>query len=624
MSDSYTILNKVNDPKDIRNLSIEELETLCAELRDYLVKTVSQTSGHLASGLGVVELTVALHYVYNTPYDQLVWDVGHQAYPHKILTGRREELAQIRKRGGLHPFCWKDESPYDVFSTGHASTSLGEALGLSIANRVLKNDKKVVAVIGDGAFTGGAAFEALNHAGDLHENMLIVLNDNEMSISESVGFLAKHFAMWLSSPKYAKFLDNGKKVLENVPKLREFALKAHEHIKGMVIPGTIFEEFGFNYVGPIDGHDLKTLIPILKNLRTLDGPQVLHIATRKGKGYEPAEKEPTKYHGVPKFDTQTGIKASVNKTDYSYSDLFGKWLIYQAKKDEKIIGITPAMCEGSGMSEFAKQFPKQYMDVAIAEQHALILASGLAVGGLKPVVSMYSTFLQRGYDQLFHDLSVQNAPVIVGIDRAGVVGPDGPTHQGVFDIGFLKALPNFTICTPSDAHEMWTMFNTALTLNSPVAIRYPKMIAKGGDKLVENDELIEIGKAQILRNGNHICVLAWGPLAQEINAYATEHNIDVTIVNMRFVKPYDKDLVLDMAKKHQTIITVEDGAILSGIGETVSAQIASNAELTTKVINLGIRDELVEQGSISEIYQENNLDTESIFNLITQLTNNNK
>lgn len=617
--EDYKILNRINDPRDLRGLTVEELKTLATELRDFLLKTVSQTSGHLASGLGVVELTIALHYVYDTPNDSVIWDVGHQAYPHKILTGRRDSLATIRQKHGLHPFCWREESPYDVFSTGHASTSIGEALGIAIANRVQHNGHHVAAVIGDGALTGGVAFEALNHAGDLGENMLIILNDNEMSISESVGSLAKHLAMWISSPSYARLLKSSKKVLDNVPLIRDFALKAQEHLKGMVVPGTIFEEFGFNYVGPIDGHDLETLISVLRNMRSLDGPQLLHITTTKGKGYTPAELNPSAYHGVPKFNMDTGIQKPKDTKVFTYSDLFGKWLMKTAAQNPKLMGITPAMCTGSGMSEFAQKFPQQYFDVAIAEQHAVLLSSGMAVGGLMPVVSVYSTFLQRAYDQLIHDLAIQKAPVIVAIDRAGVVGPDGPTHQGVFDIGFVRAIPDFIFFAPASIVEMWRMLNTAAKLNAPVAIRYPRGFGKDCNDFTEDDEeTIEVGQAQVLRQGKDVCVVGWGPLIKDVERYFAEVNADFTVVNMRSIKPLDLACIKTQALSHKWLITLEDGMISGGVGEAVATYVAKN-RLGAGVYNLGIPDEFVEQATCDEIYRAYGMDHESVLALAQKL-----
>lgn len=610
MSDIYPFLNKIDSPEDLRKLSIDELKLLAEDLRKFLVGSVSKTSGHLASGLGVVELTIALHYVYNTPNDKVIWDVGHQAYPHKILTGRRGRMNSIRQKGGLHPFLWREESPYDVFSTGHASTSISEALGIAISNRLQNKKENVVAVIGDGALTGGVAFEALNHAGGLGENMLIILNDNEMSISESVGSLSKHLAMWLSSPSYAKIINSGKEVLQNIPLIKDFAVRAQEHIKGMVVPGTLFEEFGFNYVGPIDGHDLGTLIAVLRNMRDLKGPQILHIATKKGKGYQPAEDNPTMYHGVPKFDPPKGTFLTKKTGTLSFSDVFGKWLMYEAQKDSKLVAITPAMCEGSGMSAFSKAYPTRYFDVAIAEQHSVLLASGLAAGGMHPVVCVYSTFLQRAYDQLIHDVAIQDLPIVITIDRAGIVGPDGPTHQGVFDISFIKTIPNIVLLAPSTLADLWMMLNFAMAYQHPIAIRYPRGCSTDND-LVMDDSVAEIGKGRVLKNGSKVCVIGWGPLIMGVYHTFIEHEADFTVVDMRSVKPLDEKLLAEIALNHQHIITLEDGMISGGVGEEVAC-LVQNLTQNCKVHCVGIPDEFVEQGTADEIYQQYGMNGECI------------
>jgi len=614
-----SLLSQVDSPEDLRKLPEEKLPLLAKELREFLINTVSRTSGHLASGLGVVELTIALHYVYNTPDDQLIWDVGHQAYPHKIITGRRDQMFSIRQKNGLHPFPWRQESPYDTFSTGHASTSISEALGLALANRALNNGKKVCAVIGDGALTGGVAFEAMNHAGDLGADMLLVLNDNEMSISERVGSLAKHLAMWLSSPAYSRLLSSGKSVLENLPLVKDFAIKAQEHLKGMVVPGTLFEELGFNYVGPIDGHDISALIPVLRNMKDLSGPQILHVVTKKGKGYRPAEDDPTRYHGVPRFDPPVGLsKDSDSAISCRFSHVFGTWLIKNAENDKALRAVTPAMCEGSGMTEFASRFPEQYFDVAIAEQHAVLLASGLAAGGLRPVVCVYSTFLQRAYDQVIHDVAIQDLPIVIAIDRAGIVGADGPTHQGMFDISFIKPVPNITFMAPSTLREFWLMLNTAYSLGHPAAVRYPR--GSGISEGFSSDEkgLLPIGRAEVLRKGEEVCVLGWGPLVQEINAEFARRDLPYTVVNMRFIKPFDRDLVLNMADTHRVIITLEDGVISGGIGETVASWIVENGR--NPVIRcLGIPDEFVEQDSPESIYRQYGMDGASVADLAEQL-----
>lgn len=618
MSDQFTVLNRVDTPKDLKSLTLDELSILADELRQFLITTVSQTSGHLASGLGVIELTIALHYVYNTPVDKLIWDVGHQAYPHKILTERKNALKTIRQKNGLHPFLWREESEYDVFTTGHASTSIGEALGIAIANRLREKDEKVVAVIGDGSLSGGVAFEALNHAGGLQENMLIIINDNEMSISESVGSLSKHFAKWLSSPSYAKIVQSGQTVFNNYPFIKDFAKRAQEHIKGMVTPGTLFEELGFNYVGPINGHDLPTLIEVLKNMRELKGPQILHVATKKGKGYLPAEEDPTKYHGVPCFDPPKGVETVLATDTCSYSDLFGQWLCKKAQDDKLLVAITPAMCEGSGMSEFAKKYPDRYFDVAIAEQHAVLLSGALARGGLRPVVSVYSTFLQRAYDQLIHDVAIQDVPVIIAVDRGGIVGADGPTHQGVFDIGFIRSIPNIVYLCPSNLQELWRMLNTAYSYHYPIAVRYPR----GGENcssLVKDDEIIQLGKAQVLKEGKDVCVMVFGPMVWKIQECFDEHDANFTIVNMRSIKPLDYDLISKVAKEHKYIITWEDGYKFGGIGEQIATFVQGLDDVNCKVKIVAIDDEFVEQGTISETYEQYQMDPISVYKYASSL-----
>lgn len=618
MGAKYTLLDTISSPVDLRRLKVEELDQLAKELREFLLDTVSKTSGHLSSGLGVVELTIALHYVYETPFDQLVWDVGHQAYPHKILTGRKDQMSSIRKKDGLHPFLWRAESEYDVFSTGHASTSIGQALGLAIANRTLNNRKKVVAVIGDGALSGGVAFEALNHAGGLKENMLIILNDNEMSISESVGSLTKHLAMLLSSPSYEKIISQGEKALDFVPKIKDFAVKAHEHLKGMVTPGTLFEELGFNYVGPIDGHDLPTLISVLKNMKELSGPQLLHVATKKGKGYEPAEKNPTMYHGVDCFDLEEGV---VEKQDcQTFSRTFGEWLLETAKKNDKVVAITPAMCHGSGMTDFAKLYPSRYFDVAIAEQHALLLASGLARGGLKPVVSVYSSFLQRAYDQIIHDVAIQDLPVVIAVDRAGVVGQDGPTHQGVFDISFLKSIPNMIVAAPSSIQDFWGMMNAAIKSEKPVAVRYPRGTSIE-NKLEKTEDESNLTKSKTLKVGQHVAILVWGPLVHEVLQAAKDS--EYAVIDMRMVKPIDYQKLDKIGTECEFIVTVEDGVINGGVGQEVASYIQEKYPACI-VKNIGIPDEFVEQDTPTEIYKNYKMDGKSVVKLCDFLMHQNK
>ena len=604
----YPLLAQANTPDELRQLPQERLTALCDELRQFLLRSVSRSSGHLASGLGVVELTVALHYVYQTPVDRLVWDVGHQAYPHKILTGRRDRMQTIRQKDGLHPFPWREESEYDTLSVGHSSTSIGAALGMAIAAKKEGQGRKAVAIIGDGALTAGMAFEALNHAGDLHEDLLVILNDNEMSISENVGALNNHLARWLSGQLYTTIREGGKKVLSGLPPVKELARRAEEHIKGMVIPGTLFEEFGFNYIGPIDGHDVNALISTLKNMRQLKGPQLLHVMTKKGKGYEPAEKDPIGYHGVPKFNPDDDCLPKTSGGKPGFSTIFGQWLCDMAAQDEKLIGITPAMREGSGMVEFSQQFPDRYFDVAIAEQHAVTLAAGMAIEGLKPVVAIYSSFLQRAYDQLIHDVALQNLPVLFAIDRAGIVGADGPTHQGAFDISFLRTIPNLTIMTPSDEDECRQMLYTGFQLETPAAVRYPRGIGSGITPQVAMQSL-PIGRGRLLRQGKEIAILAFGTLLQQAKPVAEA--LDATLVDMRFVKPLDEALLAELAASHQTLVTLEEGSLCGGAGSAVNEAL-QRLRVYKPVLNLGLPDRFIEQGSQTEILQLLGLDAASI------------
>ena len=602
------LLDQVHLPADLRRLDPSQLRQLAAELRHEMIAAVGQTGGHLGSGLGVVELTVALHYVFNTPDDLLVWDVGHQAYPHKILTGRRERMQSIRQKDGLHPFPWREESEYDTLSVGHSSTSIGAALGMAIAAKKEGQGRKAVAIIGDGALTAGMAFEALNHAGDLHEDLLVILNDNEMSISENVGALNNHLARWLSGQLYTTIREGGKKVLSGLPPVKELARRAEEHIKGMVIPGTLFEEFGFNYIGPIDGHDVNALISTLKNMRQLKGPQLLHVMTKKGKGYEPAEKDPIGYHGVPKFNPDDDCLPKTSGGKPGFSTIFGQWLCDMAAQDEKLIGITPAMREGSGMVEFSQQFPDRYFDVAIAEQHAVTLAAGMAIEGLKPVVAIYSSFLQRAYDQLIHDVALQNLPVLFAIDRAGIVGADGPTHQGAFDISFLRTIPNLTIMTPSDEDECRQMLYTGFQLGSPAAVRYPRGIGSGITPQVAMQSL-PIGRGRLLRQGKEIAILAFGTLLQQAKPVAEA--LDATLVDMRFVKPLDEALLAELAASHQTLVTLEEGSLCGGAGSAVNEAL-QRLRVYKPVLNLGLPDRFIEQGSQTEILQLLGLDAAGI------------
>ena len=614
MQQTYSLLNQINSPEDLRLLPKEQLQPLCNELRAYLLESVSQSSGHLASGLGTVELTVALHYVYHTPFDQLIWDVGHQAYPHKILTGRRDQMHTIRQKDGLHPFPWREESPYDVLSVGHSSTSISAGLGIAIAAEKENAGRKTVCVIGDGAITAGMAFEAINHAGSLHTDMLVILNDNEMSISENVGALNNHLARLLSGSLYSTLREGGKKLLSGIPPIKEFVRKTEEHVKGFVSPvGTMFETLGFNYIGPIDGHDIEELVATLKNMRNLSGPQFLHIKTKKGKGYTPAEEDPIGFHGVPKFDHTSG-KLPQTKSAPTYSTIFGDWLCEMAAQDPKVIGITPAMREGSGMVEFSKRFPQQYFDVAIAEQHAVTFGAGLAIAGYKPVVAIYSSFLQRAYDQLIHDVAIQNLPVIFAIDRAGIVGADGQTHQGAFDISFMRCIPNMTIMCPSDENEMRQMLYTAYTMNSPVAVRYPRGNAQGVE--LQPMQALEIGKGKVLMQGKKVAILNFGALLNEAKQVAAANHY--TLVDMRFAKPLDETLIAELAESHDLLVTLEENAIQGGAGSAVNEYLQKIGKIRPLVM-LGIPDFFVPQATQAEAYADLGLDAKGINERIEQI-----
>ncbi|MDG6827206.1 1-deoxy-D-xylulose-5-phosphate synthase [Glaesserella parasuis] len=607
MQKTYPLLSQINSPDDLRLLPKDKLQPLCDELRAYLLESVSQTSGHLASGLGVVELTVALHYVYQTPFDQLIWDVGHQAYPHKILTGRRDQMHTIRQKDGLHPFPWREESPFDVLSVGHSSTSISAGLGIAVAAEKENAGRKTVCVIGDGAITAGMAFEAINHAGSIHTNMLVILNDNEMSISENVGALNNHLARLFTGSLYGTLREGGKKLLSGIPSIKEFVRKTEEHVKGFVSPvGTMFETLGFNYIGPIDGHDIEELVSTLKNMRNMSGPQFLHIKTKKGKGYTPAEQDPIGFHGVPKFDHTSG-KLPQTKSAPTYSNIFGDWLCEMAERDPKIIGITPAMREGSGMVEFSKRFPQQYFDVAIAEQHAVTFGAGLVIAGYKPVVAIYSSFLQRAYDQLIHDVAIQNLPVIFAIDRAGIVGADGQTHQGAFDLSFMRCVPNMTIMCPSDENEMRQMLYTAYTMNSPVAVRYPRGNAQGVE--LQPMQALEIGKGKVLKQGEKVAILNFGALLNEAKQVAETHNY--TLVDMRFAKPLDEALIAELADRHELLVTLEENALQGGAGSAVNEYLQHIGKIKP-LLMLGIPDFFIPQATQAESYADLGLDAKGI------------
>ncbi|WP_447877394.1 1-deoxy-D-xylulose-5-phosphate synthase [Serratia fonticola] len=604
----YPTLALAENPEELRSLPKESLPKLCDELRQYLLDSVSRSSGHFASGLGTVELTVALHYVYNTPFDHLVWDVGHQAYPHKILTGRRDRISTIRQKNGLHPFPWRAESEYDVLSVGHSSTSISAGLGMAVAAAREGKNRRTVCVIGDGAITAGMAFEAMNHAGDITPDMLVVLNDNEMSISENVGALNNHLAQLLSGKLYSTLREGGKKVLSGVPPIKELLKRTEEHLKGMVVPGTLFEELGFNYIGPVDGHDVQGLAATLKNMRDLKGPQLLHIMTKKGRGYAPAEKDPISFHAVPKFDPASGTLPKSAGGLPTYSKIFGEWLCETAAKDSQLMAITPAMREGSGMVQFSRDYPQQYFDVAIAEQHAVTFAAGLAIGGYKPVVAIYSTFLQRAYDQVIHDVAIQQLPVMFAIDRGGIVGADGQTHQGAFDISFLRCIPNMVIMTPSDENECRQMLYTGYHHNTgPSAVRYPR--GNGTGAPLEPLAALPLGKGIVRREGKKIAILNFGTLLAEAAQVAEAMN--ATLVDMRFVKPLDEQLVLEMAASHEVLVTLEENAIMGGAGSGVNELLMAKRRVVP-VLNIGLPDYFIPQGGQEEIRSDLGLDAAGI------------
>lgn len=692
-TDKFQLLNGINDATDVRALPRDALPQLCAEVRSCLIDTVSKTAGHLASGLGVVELTVALHYVYDTPKDIIVWDVGHQAYPHKILTGHRQELQTIRQKNGLHAFIWRGETPYDLISTGHASTSVGSALGLAVAERNKPQDKrrKVIAVIGDGALSGGCAFEALNQAGSFKDiDLTVILNDNEMSISENVGSIAQGLSHVISSPHYVKLVEGGKRILKSFPAVRDLALRAQEHVKGMLMPGTLFEELGFNYIGPVDGNDVERLTTILQNIKEISGLKFLHIITKKGKGYEPAEQDPVCYHGVPAFNPEQGIDRNSTKEDRSYSAAFGRWLCDRAVTDRKLMGVTPAMRIGSGMAEFARTYPHQFFDVGIAEQHAMVFASGLAAGGLRPVVNIYSSFMQRAYDGLIHDMAIQDLPIMLCLDRGGVVGPDGPTHNGSFDIAYTRTVPNLLIMAPSTRHELYTMMNTGYAYEHPCVIRYPR---SNGESLMElsadgSERPVRLSLEQTLKIGQVECLHLthshqaqlddhWrellGMTADNVpslpapavsgattadvitvnasadaatvavaandsehvadNALGKQHKIallcfgtcahdlvplaqseDLTLINMRFIKPLKEDLVRALAAEYDLLVTVEEGAKLGGIGEHIAAVVAElpRSKQRASVLTLGLNDAFIMEGLRPELLAEQGMSPQGI------------
>lgn len=602
------LLDRIDLPADLRRLSPADLPTLADELREFLLYSVGQTGGHFGAGLGVVELTVALHYVYQTPDEKLVWDVGHQAYPHKILTGRREQMHTIRQAGGLAAFPKRGESDYDTFGVGHSSTSISAALGMAIADRLIGQERQTVAVIGDGALTAGMAFEALNHAGHDGANLLVILNDNDMSISENVGALSSAFARVFASKTYSHLRENSKKVLQNLPPMLEFARRAEEHVKGMVSPGTLFEEMGFNYVGPVDGHDVVGLVQTLRNLRTFKGPQFLHVATQKGKGFTPAENEPIKYHAITKLEKTDAQAPSQAPAGTKYSKVFGQWLCDMAASDERLVGITPAMREGSDLVRFSELYPKRYIDVAIAEQHAVTLAAGLACEGAKPVVAIYSTFLQRAYDQLIHDVAIQNLDVLFAIDRAGLVGEDGPTHAGSFDLSFLRCLPNLVVMAPKDEAECRRMLSTGYRHSGPAAVRYPRGTGPGANIDDSLDDL-PIGQAEVLREGRDLAILAFGSLVTPARQVAEA--LDATLINMRFIKPLDRERVLATAASHTKLVTLEENAVMGGAGSAV-AECLFGAGIQPDLLQLGLPDRFIEHAKPAEMLHEAGLDADGI------------
>ena len=612
---AYPLLSVLNSPADLRALPAAQLDDVATELRQYLIDTVSQMGGHFAAGLGTVELTVALHYVFDTPEDRLVWDVGHQAYPHKVLTGRRDKLRTIKLKDGLAPFPTRSESEYDTFGVGHSSTSISAALGMAIAAQRSGHKRRVVAVIGDGALSAGMAFEALNHAGSLDVDMLVILNDNDMSISENVGAFSNYFARVLSGKLYASLREGSKKVLKRIPPVWELARRSEEHMKGMVLPGTIFEEMGFNYIGPVDGHDLGALVATLKNLRDLRGPQFLHVITRKGKGYAPAEADPIKWHGPGPFDAKSGEIFKEKATGPSYSQIFGQWLCDMAELDSRVVGITPAMREGSGMVEYSRRFPERYFDVAIAEQHAVTLAAGMACDGLRPVVAIYSSFLQRAYDQLIHDVALQNLPVTFAVDRAGLVGGDGATHQGSYDLSFLRCIPNLIVMAPANENECRQMLFTAVTSERPAAVRYPR--GQGPGIAVEkNMRALPIGKAQSLREGRSgLAIIGVGAMVPFCAGLAEQ--LDATLINLRFIKPLDEDLLVRIASTHRAIVTVEENVVAGGAGSAIAECLAARG-YTLPFLHLGIPDRFIEHGSRSDCLTAAGLDIPSIESAITR------
>ena len=611
---NYPLLERVNDPADLRRLPRAELKALATELRAFLLESVSKTGGHLSSNLGTVELTVALHAVFDTPRDRLVWDVGHQTYPHKILTGRRDRMPSLRQLGGLSGFPQRAESEYDTFGTAHSSTSISAALGMALAAKQRGDERRCVAIIGDGAMTAGMAFEALNNAGVADANLLVILNDNDMSISPPVGALNRYLAQLMSGQFYAKARDVGKSVLKNAPPLLELAKRLEQQAKGMVVPATLFEKFGFNYIGPIDGHDLDSLIPTLENIRGLKGPQFLHVVTKKGQGYKLAEADPVAYHGPGKFDPRVGLVKPATPPKQTFTQVFGQWLCDMAEKDERLVGITPAMREGSGMVEFHQRFPERYYDVGIAEQHAVTFAAGMACEGVKPVVAIYSTFLQRAYDQLIHDVALQSLPVVFALDRAGLVGADGATHAGAYDIAFVRCIPNMSMACPADERECRQLLTTAYEQDHPVAVRYPRGAGVGVAPLPDLEGL-PFGKGEVRRKGRRIAILAFGTLLYP--ALQAAEALDATVVNMRWAKPLDTQLLLQVAAEHDALVSVEEGCIMGGAGSAVAEALAA-AGVQRPLLQLGLPDAFIEHGDPAKLLALQGLDAAGIQRSITE------
>ena len=605
------LLDKIKSPKDLKKLSRSELVTLCDEMRDFIIESVSKTGGHLSSNLGVIELTVALHYVFDCPQDKFIWDVGHQTYPHKILTGRKKKMGSLRALDGISGFPKISESAYDIFGTGHSSTSISAALGMAEALKKKNLDHKAIAIIGDGAMTAGMAFEGLNNAGDSKNNILVILNDNDMSISKNVGALNNYLAKLMSGNLYGSIKRSSKAVLSAIPPMLEFAKRAEEHMKGMVIPGTLFEEFGFNYIGPIDGHDLNALVDTLNNLKALQGPQLLHVATQKGFGYEPAETDPNKFHGVGQFSLSDGAQPLKMKK-VTYTDVFGDWIVDMAMIDKKLCAITPAMLDGSGLNKFSEKFPDRFFDVGIAEQHAITFAAGLACENYKPVIAIYSTFLQRAYDQLIHDVALQNIPMLFAIDRAGIVGQDGPTHSGSFDLSFLRCIPNILIMAPSNENECRQMLFTGFKFKGISVVRYPRGPGPGS-AIKSKMTAIPIGKAEVLRKGRTIALLAFGNMLEE--ALKAGDKINATVVNMRFIKPLDIKLIRDLGSSHKLLVTLEENTISGGAGSAV-LEVISEYDLKCQSLRIGIPDKFVEQGSQEQLRKKYGLDAISIIKSI--------